>query len=149
MCQGLSNDVSTIIFWFLVKNIQSDEITTFSYIFSHFRYLMKNTNNASKMTENVVTSSSWIFMTKHQKIIIHTAFESPRRILFKKIWSTLSQHDWSLLFQKGTQLACFAIFSVFCDSRSQYWSYDYIVYIFSHLQDIPQLLLGTDFLFDV
>ena len=58
-------------------------------------------------------------------------------------------NTWGLLFQKGTQVKGFAIFSVFCDSRSQYWSYDHIVYIFFHLQNIPQLLLGTDFLFDV
>ena len=29
-------------------------------------------------------------------------------------------------------------------SRSEYWSYDHGVYIFFHLQNIPQLLLGTD-----
>ena len=56
---------------------------------------------------------------------------------------------WSLLFQKGTQLNGFAFFSVFCDSRGQYRSDDYVVYIFFHLWNIPQLLLGTDFLFDV
>ena len=59
--------------------------TFYSKIFSHFRYLMKNTKNTSKMTENVVTSSGWIFATRHQKIILDTAFESPGRILFKKI----------------------------------------------------------------
>ena len=33
---------------------------------------------------------------------------------------------WSLLFQKGTLLAGFAFFSVFSESRSQYWSYDHV-----------------------
>ena len=53
------------------------------------------------------------------------------------------------IISKGHSMSLFCFFSVFCDSRSQYWSYDYIVYIFFHLQNIPQLLLGTDFLFDV
>ena len=54
-------------------------------------------------------------------------------------------NTWSLLFQKGTQLEVFAFFSVFCDSWSQYRSDDYVIYICFHLQNIAQLLLGTDF----
>ena len=63
--------------------------------------------------------------------------------------STILVNIWSLLFQKGTLLKHFAIFLVFSISRSQYWSYDHVVYIFFHLQNNAQLLLGADFLFDV
>ena len=70
-------------------------------------------------------------------------------IRWTSFFTTKLVNKWNVLFQKSTQWACFAIFSMFCDYRSQYWSYDHIVYIFFHLQNIPQLLLGTDFLFDV
>ena len=76
----------------------------------------------------------------------------------KRIWCFISSmcvfkgkwlvNKWSLLFQKSTQLDTFAFFSVFCDSRSQYRSYDHVLYIFSHLQNNAQLLLGADFLFN-
>ena len=62
-------------------------------IFGHFWWFFGIFHKKTKMTENVITSSDWIFMTRHRKIIIDTAFESPGYILFKKIilvntWST-------------------------------------------------------------
>ena len=56
----------------------------------------------------------------------------------KQLGNILKGNTWSLLFQKGTQVKDFAIFSVFCDSRRQYWFYDHVVYIFFHLQNIAR-----------
>ena len=58
-------------------------------------------------------------------------------------------NTWSLLFQNVDKVENFAFFLVFSVSRSQYWSNDHTIYIFFHLQNNAQLLLGTDFLFDV
>ena len=90
MCPGLSNAVSMIIFRCLVMKIQSDEVTSFLVIFDDFLVSCTKKRKWVKMTENGLTSSDWIFITRHRKIIIDTAFESPRHILFKK--NNFGQH---------------------------------------------------------
>ena len=55
-------------------------------------------------------------------------------------------NKWSLLFQKGTQVYNFAFFQFFVIFFS---SDDYVEYIFFHLWNNAQLLLGADFLLDV
>ena len=77
------------------KFFKKKNFTTFSLLCTLHTFLKGfcTTKNTSKMTENVVTSSGWIFITRHRKIILDTSFESPGHILFKKIilvntWST-------------------------------------------------------------
>ena len=67
------------------------------------------------------------------------------QVNFTTIMSTFEAY----YFKRALNCTFLLFFSVFCDYRSQYWSYDRIVYIFFLLQNISQLLLGTDFLFDV